>query len=92
MFPKQPDAHSQTYPLIAESIIREVYRSMELLGADEQLLSLIGSWNETLSDEIVLDGLRLWVKLKKAEVRRSRAKKPVRQAGARKFKTKGSRP
>jgi len=63
----------QSYPPIADQIIRELYRSVELLGADEQLLALIGSWNETLPDKTVLEGLQFWIKQKRAELRRSKS-------------------
>ena len=63
------------YPPIADAIINEFYRCAELLGADKELLALIGSWNETLPDETVLQGLRFWIKLKKTELRRMKSKK-----------------
>ena len=65
----------QPYPPLADDIIQEVYRSMELLGADKELLALIGSWNETLPDEMVLEGLRFWIKPKKKELRRRKNSK-----------------
>ena len=66
----------QTYPPIANAIISEIYRSMELLRADKQLLALIGGWNETLPDEMVLEGLRLWIKLKRQGLRQQKNRKP----------------
>lgn len=70
--PSTLDSANLPYPPLAKDIICEVYRSMELLQADEQLLAFIGSWDETLSDEDVLVGLRFWIKLKKKELRRQR--------------------
>ena len=35
-----------------------VYSVLERLGADEELLAIIGSWRDTLSDEEVLAMLR----------------------------------
>ena len=67
----------QNYPPLADEIIKEVYRSIELMGADEQLLALIGSWNETLPDETVLEGLRFWIECKKDELRRQTKQKPL---------------
>lgn len=61
------------YPPLADKIIHELYRSVELLGADEQLLALIGSWNETLPDKVVLEGLQFWIKQKRAELRRRKS-------------------
>jgi hypothetical protein len=40
------------------AIAREIYRAMEKLGAPMQLLSLIGSYGDTLDDEHVLAYLR----------------------------------
>jgi len=68
---KHAASANQQYPSIANDIIHEVYLCLELLRADEQLLSFIGSWNETLSDEDVLAGLRFWIKLKRKERRRN---------------------
>jgi hypothetical protein len=68
-----------SYPRIADDIIGELYRCAELLNADEELLSLIGSWNETLPDETVLQGLRFWVKCKKSELRRLKINKPSKK-------------
>ncbi len=68
--PNLPASSHLPYPPLANDIIHAVYKSMELLRADHQLLSFIGSWNETLSDEDVLAGLRFWIKLKRRELRR----------------------
>jgi chloramphenicol 3-O-phosphotransferase len=82
---------SYSYPPIADKIIHELYRSVELLGADEQLLALIGSWNETLPDKTVLEGLQFWIKCKKEEMRRQKKQKQPRKAGVRKSILKGTR-
>ncbi len=42
------------------SIIREIYRALETLGADLTLLGAIGSWGDTLEDEDVLAILEEW--------------------------------
>ncbi|HKF06126.1 MAG TPA: hypothetical protein VKB49_27650 [Candidatus Sulfotelmatobacter sp.] len=42
----------------------EIYRAFELLGADRELLKLlgtIGSWGGTLDDEEVISLLREWL-------------------------------
>jgi len=71
---------SSSYPPLADNIIHEVYRIMELLRADKQLLAFIGSWNETLPDKDVLEGLQFWIKLNKTALRqRSKSAKPSRQ-------------
>ena len=68
-----------SYPPLADKIIRELYRCVDLLGADEQLLALIGSWNETLPDKMVLEGLKFWIKQKRKELRRQ--KSALKKAG-----------
>ena len=65
----------KSYPPLAKEIIKAVYRCVELIGADEQLLAVIGSWDETLEDEHVIENLRFWIKMKEREIltaRRSR--------------------
>lgn len=79
------------YPPIADKIIHELYRSAELLGADHQLLAFIGSWNSTLPDAMVLDGLRFWIKLKKADLKRKTNKASAGKKIQRKKVLKGSR-
>jgi hypothetical protein len=37
-----------------EAIIREIYKAVEKLGAGRELLAVIGSWGDTLSDEAAL--------------------------------------
>jgi hypothetical protein len=47
--------------LTTEQQIRsEIYRAFELLGADRELLAVIGSWGDTLNDEEVLTFLKDW--------------------------------
>jgi len=45
---------------IEAQIRSEIYRAMELLGADRQLLGTVGSWGDTLDDEEVLKLLKHW--------------------------------
>lgn len=75
---------SHSYPPIADKIIHELYRSVELLGADEQLLALIGSWNETLPDATVLEGLQFWIKCKQAEQQPQKTQKSRTRISVRK--------
>jgi hypothetical protein len=41
-------------------IILELYRSLVLLGADFNLLSTIGSWKDSLPNNIVLYDIKRW--------------------------------
>jgi hypothetical protein len=41
-------------------ITAELYRALEELGAKSDLLSIVGSWGDSLSDEQVLSMLRAW--------------------------------
>jgi hypothetical protein len=41
-------------------IKNEIYRAMEMLGADAGLLACIGSWGDTLDDRDVLEMIRSW--------------------------------
>lgn len=45
---------------IEQQIRSEIYRALELLGADRELLATIGSWGDTLDDEAVLTLLKDW--------------------------------
>jgi hypothetical protein len=38
----------------------QVNRTLEFLGADIYLLCTIGSWRDTLPDDVILDDLRTW--------------------------------
>ena len=40
-----------------EAIIREIYEAVERFGGSRELLAVIGSWGDTLSDEEVLEAL-----------------------------------
>jgi hypothetical protein len=50
-------------------IIPEVYRALLLLGADSELLGVVGSWKNGLPNEDVLLGLRAWNTASLAEVK-----------------------
>jgi hypothetical protein len=58
---KRPPAPSvsgrQTKDLTAQ-IVREIYTVLERLGADLELLAVVGSWRDTLDDAEVLSMLR----------------------------------
>lgn|GEM_PF-4850096 len=41
-------------------IILEVYRSLVLLGADHHILGTIGSWGDSLPDNVVLEDIKAW--------------------------------
>lgn len=45
-----------------ELIAHKVYRVIEMLGGDSIILSIIGSWGDTLTDEEVIDHLDSWIK------------------------------
>jgi len=45
---------------IEQQIRSEIYRAFERLGADRELLAVIGSWGDTLEDEDVLTFLKEW--------------------------------
>lgn len=47
-----------TQPDLKEQIATEFYAALERLGADEELLSIVGSWRDTLDDAEVLSLLR----------------------------------
>jgi hypothetical protein len=48
-----------TEPHLKAQIAREIYIAMERLGAGPELLSIIGSWCDTLPDEEILALLRV---------------------------------
>lgn len=50
-------------------IVREVYRTAVLLGAGSDLLTVIGSWGDSLPDDEVLAGLAAWNEATAAEVK-----------------------
>jgi hypothetical protein len=45
---------------IDKEIIAELYKTLELLGADHGLLGTVGSWKDCLPDEDVLANLKGW--------------------------------
>ncbi len=47
-----------TGPDITPQIARELYAALERLGADAELLSIVGSWGDTLDEAEVLSMLR----------------------------------
>lgn len=47
---------------IGVEINNQIYLALELLGADSTLLSYVGSRHDTLPDDVVLAGIRAWVK------------------------------
>lgn len=52
-----------------ESEIRsEIYRALEYLGADRQLLATVGSWGDTLEDAEVLRLLKEWNDLRQVDL------------------------
>jgi hypothetical protein len=52
--------HTMAMLTTAEEIRSEIYRALEILGADSGLLATVGSWGDTLDDEEVLRFLRGW--------------------------------
>jgi hypothetical protein len=50
----------QTKSSIKRKIAGELYRTLVLLGADDGLLTTLGSWGESLPDEDVLANLKGW--------------------------------
>jgi hypothetical protein len=58
---KKPPARSTSRRLAGDlkaPIARELYVALERLGTDEELLSIVGSWRDTLTDAEVLSMLR----------------------------------
>jgi hypothetical protein len=54
---------------INREIVRELYRSLVLLGADNDLLGTVGSWGDSLPDEDVLANLQGWNEATLSEAR-----------------------
>jgi hypothetical protein len=50
-------------------IVGELYRTLVLLGAENELLGTVGSWRDSLSDQDVLSGLRAWNEAALAEIK-----------------------
>jgi hypothetical protein len=53
-------SRSAACPIIRRQIVEELSRAFEYLGADRQLLSIIGSIGDSISDQDVLIMLRGW--------------------------------
>jgi hypothetical protein len=47
-------------PALADIGPVDLYKKLETLGADRDLLAVVGSWGDTLDDEEVLDLLKGW--------------------------------
>lgn len=45
---------------VAGDIKNEISIALERLGAHPQLLAIVGSWGDTLTDDKVLEALRDW--------------------------------
>lgn len=50
-------------------IVEELYHSLTFLGARSDFLSIIGSWGDTLPDDLVLSHLRNWNAAKVRELK-----------------------
>jgi hypothetical protein len=50
-------------------IVRELYRTLTLLGAPEDLLATVGSWGDRLTDEAALTSLKAWNESTVREIR-----------------------
>src|SRR5258708_29578580 len=48
------------YSVRSERLLMEQLRTMELLGAEPRLLSIIGSWRDTQDEDVILSLLRDW--------------------------------
>ena len=59
----EPELTTATGSHQTEMAIRqEVYKAFQSFGAKSDILSLIGSWGDTLEDEDILSGLQHWNK------------------------------
>jgi hypothetical protein len=56
--PTTPSDNEQSASDLKAQIASEIYTVLEDLGADEILLSIVGSWRDTLDDAEVLSMLR----------------------------------
>ena len=54
------DRTSYKQPALSVAIMGEIYRAVESLGGDSQILGSIGSYGDTLPPEMVLSGLKAW--------------------------------
>jgi hypothetical protein len=50
-------------------IVRELYRTLTLLGAQEDLLAAVSSWGNGLTDEAALTSLKAWNESTMREIR-----------------------
>lgn len=50
----------RTQVSITPAIAKELYRALERLDADPELLCIVGSWGDTLDDGEVLELLKAW--------------------------------
>ena len=50
-------------------IVRELYRTLTLLGAREDLLATVSSWGNSLTDEAALTSLKAWNESTVREIR-----------------------
>ena len=55
---------------LSVEIIKEIYRTVELLGGDLCILAYIGSFRDTMSDEETLNGIKEWNEGKTAALKR----------------------
>ena len=57
---KLPDLLTKGTGALHGPIIDEICKTLECLGADVLLLAVVGSIGDTMSDEDVLQNLRMW--------------------------------
>ena len=50
-------------------IVRELYSTLTLLGAQEDLLATVSSWGNNLTDEAALTSLKAWNESTVREIR-----------------------
>ena len=53
--------------MLDHRIVTQIYRAFVLFGAKSDLLGMIGSWGDTLSDDEILAGMRDYNDHKEAE-------------------------
>lgn len=51
-----------------KEVKNELYKAFKRLGATHELLCIIGSWGEEISEEESLEDLKYWNKVKKSEL------------------------
>jgi len=57
---------------IDKQINSELYRAVKNLGAKSDLLSIVGSRFDTLTDDVILEMLREWNKYTEAEMKKAK--------------------